>query len=64
MGRVENSNKIHFPTWSGEGDGCGLWSPRRGIGETKQQKTERGGQEMYSNIYRRKSYPSDRLLVL
>lgn len=56
-----------FPTWSGEGDGCGLWSPRRG-GKNKKQKTTKKrkgeGQEMYTNIYRREVLPGRRRLLV
>lgn len=43
-----------------------LWSPRRGGKNKNNKKTERGGQEMYTNIYRREVLPGRRrrLLVL
>lgn len=66
-GQGRDSNRIHCPTWSGEGDGCGLWSPRRGCGiNKKKRKTENGkgrSGNVYQHIHRRKSYPAGRPLA-
>lgn len=51
MGRVGIPTKYIFLRGLARGDGCGLWSTRRGCGINKKiRKTERGGQEMYTNI--------------
>lgn len=54
MGRVEIPTKYIFPRGLARGMVVDLWSPRRG----GKRKTERGGQEMYTNIYRRNPYPA------
>lgn len=61
---MEIPTKYIFPRGLARGMVVDLWSPSRGGKNKNNKKRKGGGQEMYTNIYRREVLPGRRRLLV